>query len=165
MSSKCSRRYRLAVIRGHYRVQMRYAIYGEPSAPTATSLVGMSQSHRKRKARELAFFRVKQSVLKSYSEQADVMAARERNETVENPWDKNRLTYPDARLVAYAEYRIRERLRPCPGCMACAGYLFMKLPARLHDRVKLDGVTEICGGSCVVPARRALPKMPEDGER
>lgn len=116
MSSKCSRRHYLAVIRGNFRVLMRYAIYGDPSAPNQLSLVGMSQSHRKRKARELAFFRVKQAVLKSHSMQAEVLAARERGETVDDPWDKNRLTHPEAYLTARGEFRIGEHLRPCVLC-------------------------------------------------
>lgn len=144
MSSKLSRRHYLAVIHGNFRVLMRYALYGNPSAPRPLSLVGMSQSHRKRKARELAFFRVKQAVLKSHSMQAEVLAARERGEAVDDPWDKNRLTHPEAYLTARGEFRIGERLRPC---RFCAGpELFNRCKGK---QIAVDVVGDHRRGECV----------------
>lgn len=110
MSTGCSRRHYLAVIHGDFRVLMRYAIHGDPSTPDPRSLVGMSQSHRKRKARELAFFRVKQSVLQSLGAQSEALAARNRGDNVENPWDRHYLTHPQAYQKARAEYRIGQPL-------------------------------------------------------
>lgn len=132
------------MIRGHFRVLLRYAMYGDPSSPNPTSLIGMSQSHRKRKARELAFFRVKQAVLKSHSAQAEVIAARERGEMVADPWGQNRLTYPDAYLAARAEFRIGERLKPC---RFCAGPEFFERCK--GKRIAIDVVGDHRRGECV----------------
>lgn len=134
-----SQRHYLAVIRGDFKVLMRYAIHGEPTAPQARSLVGMSQSQRKRKARELAFFRVKKSVHQTYAAQAETMQARERGENVVNPRDRHYLTHPEAYQQARRDYRIGQRLRPCPNPF-CS---------------KEDGCAlRQCHGSGVLPAKR-----------
>lgn len=115
-----SQRHYLAVIHGDFKVLMRYARRGEPTAPQAPSLVGMSQSQRKRKARELAFFWVKRSIQQAYAAQAETLQARERGEDVANPWDRHYEDHPGAYPKARRCYRVGERLRPCRGCVACA---------------------------------------------
>ena len=140
-----SQRHYLAVIRGDFKVLMRYAIHGEPTAPQGQSLVGMSQSQRKRKARELAFFRVKKAVLQAYAAQAETMQARERGEDVANPWDRHYLTHREAYQQARRDYRIGERLRPCPGCLACV--------ACGWESDFFLSLNPCCDGSGVIPAR------------
>lgn len=146
-----SQRHYLAVIRGDFKVLMRYAMGGEPKAPNPRSLVGMSQSQRKRKARELAFFRVKQSIQRAYAAQAETLQARERGEDVVSPWDRHYQDHPFVYRQARQEYRIGERLRPCPGCLGCCA------PIPLHPQLLADarkvGI-ETCDGSGVLPAKR-----------
>lgn len=153
-----SQRHYLAVIRGDFKVLWRYAIHGEPTAPQARSLVGMSQSQRKRKARELAFFRVKKSVHQAYAAQAETMQARERGEDVVNPWDRHYLTHPEAYQHARRDYRIGQRLRPCPGCLrcrSCAGCEVLTFEGDICEDCGRETpmATTSCDGSGVIPAR------------
>ena len=89
-----------------------------PKFITARSLVGMSQSARKRAARIACVghrFRSRRLKLVWFTGWARDICGRIATES-----DKATITrYQEAR----AKYRIGERLRPCPGCCACKSHM------------------------------------------
>lgn len=96
MSSKLSKTHYRSVIRGDWRLLLRYAAYGEPVSPAPHSLVGMSRSHKKRKARELAFWRVKYDVVQTHRQYGPNTS-------------KSPLTFPIAYKQARREYGLDDR--------------------------------------------------------
>lgn len=109
------------------------------SALTARTLVGMSQSSRKRKARAVAFVVINSVTLCEHA----VPLASSRHERLfrERGFPRHSDDMMCCRDVR-AKYRIGDCLRPCHGCEECRGY---------------DGDIGVihCDGSGVLPARKA----------
>lgn len=83
-------RHYLAVTQGTWEVRMRWALHGYPAAPATGSTVGMTRSNKKRKARELAFYRATKNFRDSVQPDGRI--------------DGPHLCYPEALAIARREY-------------------------------------------------------------
>ena len=110
-------------------------LYPLPARPfTARSLVGMSQSARKRAIRALFVELV-------FTSQGTAIEPTDKGSRWFHLWCRGSgdAASRDPEYAALrAKYRIGERLRPCPGCMECDP----------------SGFASICDGSGVLPARK-----------
>ena len=102
---------------------------------TARSLVGMSQSSRKRKARAVAFVVINSVTF--FEHAVPLASALHERLYRERGFPRHSEEMMRVRDVR-SKYRIGERLRPCPGCMECDP----------------SGFASICDGSGVLPARK-----------
>mgnify|MGYP000882079731 CR=1 FL=1 len=135
-----------------YRHEQRF-FEKRPTLPpqpfTTRSLVGMSQSTRKRKARAVAFVVINSVTLFEHAVPlASALHERLYRERGFPRHSEEMMRVSDVR----AKYRIGERLRPCPGCFDCAVECWV-----CHE--PHDPPDELCGGSGVIRAGKLLPLL------
>ena len=135
---------------------------------TARSLVGMSQSSRKRKARAVAFVVINSVTF--FEHAVPLASALHERLYRERGFPRHS---EEMRLVrdVRAKYRIGERLRPCPGCCACWGHRISSAYGEIAEccgpqtsgkrksqikamRKWQETLADDCDGSGVLPARK-----------
>ena len=100
------------------RIHPNYAV--PPKPLTARSLVGMTMGARKRRSRAVAYLVI---VDVTFIEHAETWANTDHSKLFRqrkfprHQWDLEQ--YNQVR----AQYRIGERLRPCPGCCSCKSHM------------------------------------------
>ncbi len=119
-----------------------------PNEPfTARSLVGMSQSSRKRKARAVAFVVINSVTF--FEHAVPLASALHERLYRERGFPRHSEEMMRVRDVR-SKYRIGEKLRPCPGCCACWGCSAVTI---------LGEITECCGPKTRGKSRRQIRAM------
>ena len=136
---------------------------------TTRSLVGMSQSARKRRSRAVAYLVIVDVTFIEHAETwANAIHSKlfHQRKFPRHQWDLEQ--YAQVR----AKYRIGERLRPCPGCCACWGHRISSAYGEIAEccgpqtsgkrksqikamRKWQETLADNCDGSGVLPARRS----------
>ena len=119
---------------------------------TPRSLVGMSQSARKRRSRAVAYLVIVDVTFIEHAETwANAIHSKlfHQRKFPRHQWDLEQ--YAQVR----AKYRIGERLRPCPGCHTCMPGVKGWHIDKVRGRFKMPTIAWSCDGSGVLPARRA----------
>ena len=146
---------------------VEYAV--KPKPFTARSLVGMSQSARKRRSRAVAYLVIVDVTFIEHAETwANAIHSKlfHQRKFPRHQWDLEQ--YAQVR----AKYRIGEKLRPCPGCCACWGHRISSAYGEIAEccgpqtsgkrksqikamRKWQETLADNCDGSGVLPARRS----------
>ena len=130
-----------------------YVTYDASPRPlTARSLVGMSQSARKRRSRAVAYLVIVDVTFIEHAETwANAIHSKlfHQRKFPRHQWDLEQ--YAQVR----AKYRIGERLRPCPGCHTCMPGVKGWHIDKVRGRFKMPTIAWSCDGSGVLPARRS----------
>ena len=129
------------------RIHPNYAV--PPKPLTARSLVGMTMGARKRRSRAVSYLVI---VDVTFIEHAETWANTDHSKLFRqrkfprHQWDLEQ--YNQVR----AQYRIGERLRPCPGCFDCAVECWV-----CHE--PHEPPDELCDGSGVIRAGKLRPLL------
>jgi len=124
-----------------------------PAKPlTACSLVGMSQSSRKRKARAVAFVVINSVTF--FEHAVPLASALHERLYRERGFPRHSEEMMRVRDVR-SKYRIGERLRQCPGCFHCQpGVKGWHIDRSRSGRFNMPALALHCDGSGVLPARK-----------
>ncbi len=118
---------------------------------TARSLVGMSQSSRKRKARAVAFVINSVTFFEHAVPLASALHERLYRERGFPRHSEEMMRVRDVR----SKYRIGERLRQCPGCFHCQpGVKGWHIDRSRSGRFNMPALALHCDGIGVLPARK-----------
>ena len=139
-----------------YRHEQRF-FEKRPTLPpqpfTTRSLVGMSQSTRKRKARAVAFVVINSVTL--FEHAVPLASALHERLYRERGFPRHSEEMMRVRDVR-SKYRIGERLRQCPGCFHCQpGVKGWHIDRSRSGRFNMPALALHCDGSGVLPARRS----------